>query len=249
MQTNQITIIMKKIVLFLFVPALVLSSCGYIGGKKVRGNGNWKTTERNFSSFNKIEVRGAIDVFITQGDFKPVKIETDENLQEYVEIREEGNTLIIETKSGYNLDPTQDMKVHVTAPVYKEIQASGACDIVSESKINNAEAISFGVSGAGEIKVELSAPKVDVDLTGAGSVIMAGETKDFSLELSGAGHAKCFDLKTENTDVSISGAGDAEVFASVNLTGSISGAGSIKYKGGAKHSVSTSGAGSVSKVD
>jgi len=143
---------MKKIVLFLFVPALMLSSCGYIGGKKVRGNGNWKTTERNFSSFNKIEVRGAIDVFITQGDFKPVKIETDENLQEYVEIREEGNTLIIETKSGYNLDPTQDMKVHVTAPVYKEIQASGACDIVSESKINNAEAISFGVSGAGEIR-------------------------------------------------------------------------------------------------
>jgi len=240
---------MKKIVLFLFVPALMLSSCGYIGGKKVRGNGNWKTTERNFSSFNKIEVRGAIDVFITQGDFKPVKIETDENLQEYVEIREEGNTLIIETKSGYNLDPTQDMKVHVTAPVYKEIQASGACDIVSESKINNAEAISFGVSGAGEIKVELSAPKVDVDLTGAGSVTMVGETKDFSLELSGAGNAKCFDLKTENTDVSISGAGDAEVFASVNLTGSISGAGSIKYKGGAKHSVSTSGAGSVSKVD
>lgn len=240
---------MKKIVLFLIVPALILSSCGYIGGKKVRGNGNWTTTERSYSSFDKIEVNGGIDVYITQGDFKPVKIETDENLQEFVEIRQVGNTLIIESKSGYNLDPTQEMKVHVTAPVYKEIQATGACDIVSESKINSAEPMSFGVSGAGEIKVDVSAPKVDVDITGAGEVNMVGETKDFNLSLSGAGNAKCFDLKTENTDVSISGAGEAEVFASVNLTGSISGAGSIKYRGGAKHSVSTTGAGSVSKVD
>jgi hypothetical protein len=240
---------MKKIVLFLFVPALVLSSCGYFGGKKMRGDGNWTTKERSYSSFDKIEVRGGIDVYITQGDFKPIKIETDENLQEFVEISQVGNTLIIETKSGYDLDPTQDMKVRVTAPVYKEIQASGACDIISENKINSAEAIIFGVSGAGEIKIELSAPKVDVGISGAGSVSMVGETKDFNLELSGAGNAKCFDFKTETTDISISGAGEAEVFASVNLTGSISGAGSIKYKGGAKHSVSTSGAGSVSKVD
>ncbi len=240
---------MKKIALLLFVPALILSSCGYIGGKKVRGNGKWVTDKRSFSSFDKIEVHGAIDVYISQGDFKPVEVETDENLQEYIELKQVGNTLIIETKSGYNVDPTQEMKVHVTAPVYKEIQATGACDIVSESKINSVEPISFGVSGAGEIKVELSAPKVDVDITGAGSVKMIGETKDFSLELSGAGEAKCFDLKTENTDISISGAGEAEVFASVNLTGSISGAGSIKYKGGAKHSVSTTGAGNVSKVD
>ena len=240
---------MKKIVLFLFVPALILSSCGYIGDKEVRGNGKMTSTERSYSSFDKIEVHGGIDVYIAQGDFKPVRIVTDENLLEFVEIRQVGNTLIIESKSGYDLEPTDDVQVHITAPVYKEIQASGACDIISETKINSAEAITFGVSGAGEIKVELSAPKVDVDLTGAGSVNMVGETKDFNLEISGAGNAKCFDLKTESTDVSISGAGEAEVFASVNLTGSISGAGSIRYKGGAKHSVSTSGAGSVSKAD
>ncbi|MBC7850230.1 MAG: DUF2807 domain-containing protein, partial [Chitinophagaceae bacterium] len=156
---------------------------------------------------------------------------------------------VIETKSGYNIDASQELKVHVTAPAFKEIEASGACNIISEAKINNAGPIALRVSGAGEIKMDLSAPRVDADLSGAGNVSINGETKEFNLGLSGAGEAKCYNLKSETTRVDISGAGTAEVFASVALTGSISGAGTINYKGGGSSNVSTSGAASVNKAD
>ncbi|MCP2936704.1 DUF2807 domain-containing protein, partial [Salmonella enterica subsp. enterica serovar Typhimurium] len=65
-----------------------------------------------------------------------------------------------------------------------------------------------------------------------------------------ASDAKCFDLKSENTKVEISGAGDAEVFASVQLDARVSGAGSVKYKGNAASvNQKVSGAGSVKKVE
>lgn len=240
---------MKKIFFFSIVISLFLTSCGNIGGKRVKGNGNWKTEERAVSSFDRVEVHGAIDIYIIQGTVQPVKIEADENLQKYIEVNVSGSSLVIRNRSGYNLRPTGQMKIYVTAPSYKSIDVSGACNIYGESKINNPEDISMSVSGAGEIKMELDAPRVKVDISGAGSVKLEGETKDFDLELSGAGDAKCFDLKSENTSVRISGAGDADVFASVKLTGRISGAGSVKYKGNAVADVKKSGAGSVKKVD
>lgn len=240
---------MKKTFFSCIAFFVLISSCGYIGGKRVKGNGNWKTEERTVSSFNEVEVHGAIDVYVSQGPAKPVRIEADENLMDYIEVYVSGNSLVVKNKPGFNLKPTGEMKVYVSAPAYRNIEVSGACNIYSEGKINNPDDLSIGVSGAGEIKMQLNAPKVSIDISGAGSVRLEGETKDFDLGLSGAGDAKCFDLKSENAHVSISGAGSAEIFASVKVSGSISGAGSIKYKGNATSDVSKSGAGSVTKVD
>jgi hypothetical protein len=241
---------MKKFAFLLMAVAIMAGSCGYIGGKRVRGNGNWKTEERSVSSFDAVEAHGAIDVYVSQGTSSSVKIEADENLQNYIEVFVSGSKLVVRNKSGYNLKPTNDMRVHVTAPLYKKIDVSGACDIVGQTKLTNAEPIELEVSGAGKIEMDINAPKVGVRMSGAGNVKLSGETKDFDVDLSGASDAKCFDLKSENTKVEISGAGDAEVFASVQLDARVSGAGSVKYKGNAASvNQKVSGAGSVKKVE
>jgi hypothetical protein len=50
--------------------------------------------------------------------------------------------------------------------------------------------------------------------------------------------------------VHISGAGDAEVFASVKLDAHVTGAGDIRYKGNPPQVIhNTSGAGSIQKAD
>jgi hypothetical protein len=241
---------MKKFSFLLLSIALLASSCGFIGGKRIRGNGNWKTADHSVGSFDAVEVHGAMDVYVSQGPAGPVKIETDENLQEYVEVFVSGSKLVIRTKSGVNLRPTNDMKVYVTAPLYRKIDVSGACDIIGQSKLNNSEPLQLEVSGAGEIRMEVNAPKVEVDLSGSGAVHLAGETREFDVDLSGAADAKCFDLKSESTRVEISGAGDAEVYASVQLNAKVSGAGSVRYKGNASTvNQSVSGAGSVKKAE
>jgi hypothetical protein len=227
-----------------------LGSCRHFMGKKVRGNGNIKTEERPVSSFKNVDVSGAAKVMVSQGDRPSVKIEGDENLLQYMEVNQEGDKIVVRERQGFNLQPTGDLRVYVTAPVFNRIDASGACDIIGQTKISNPENMEMHVSGAGDIKMEVDAPRLTSTVSGSGSIYLKGQTKEVNLELTGAGHAHCYDLLAENTRVDISGAGSAEVYASVKLQADVSGAGNVSYKGNATNvDQHVSGAGSVHKVD
>lgn len=239
---------MKKIFVFALISSWLFVSCRFGGDNRVQGNGNIETEDRAVSSFTKLEVRGDIKVNVSQGDTEKVQIEADENLIDYIEIKQEGELLIIKTRDDFNLNATGDMRVSVTSPQFKSIHVSGACDIIGQTKIVSSEKLDLRVSGAGDIKMEVDAPSLEVDISGAGTVNLKGQTKDFDLGLSGAANAHCFDLLSENTKVGISGAGDAEVYASVKLDARVSGAGVVSYKGDATDvKKNISGAGTVNK--
>jgi len=241
---------MRKYIWLLLVLPIAVTSCRFMTGRRVRGNGNIKTEDHSVSTFKNVEVRGAINVYVSQGDIKPVKIEGDENLLQYVEVIQEGDRLIIRERPGFNLDPSGEMRVHVTAPVYNTIEVSGASDIIGETKINNHEDLELHASGAGNIKMDVDAPKLKAEISGSGSIDLKGQTKEVEIGLSGAGHAHCYDLLSENTSVVISGAGSAEVYASMKLDATGSGAGSVSYKGNASSvNQHVSGVGSVNKVN
>jgi hypothetical protein len=240
---------MKRIIIFSLLVSMIFISCSLIGGKRIRGNGNVKTETRATGQFSSVNVSGNIDVYVRQDAVSSVKIETDENLLEHMEIKVDGGTLEIQEEKGYNLRPSRSIKVFVSGPSFKRFEASGACDIYSENQINSAEPIAINLSGACNVKMDLKTPKVGVDLSGAGTITLKGETKDFTVDGSGSTDVKCFELMSENTDIKMSGAGDAEVFASVKLDVHVSGAADVKYKGNATVSQSVSGAGSVKKVE
>jgi hypothetical protein len=240
---------MKRYVIFSILFSMLFISCRYIGGKRVRGNGKITTQSRAITAFTGVDVSGNIDIYVRQDSVVSVKIETDENLLEYVQITVSGGTLDIQSEKGFNLRPSKSIKVYVSGPSFKHFEASGACDIYSENQISSSEPVTINLSGACNVKMELKTPKVGVDLSGAGTVTLKGETKDFSVDGSGSTDVNCFGLMTENTDIEMSGAGDAEVFASVNLKVHVSGAADVKYKGNATVSQEVSGAGSVKKVE
>jgi hypothetical protein len=229
---------------------LVLGSCRHFMGKRVRGNGTIRTEQRPVQNFKQVEVGGAAKVMVSQGDQPSVKIEADDNLLQYIEVFQEGDKIHVRNKKGYNLQPTDDIKVYVTSATYSRISASGACDILGQNKISNSEDLHLEVSGAGDIKMEVDAPKLSAEVSGSGSVRLKGQTKEVELDLTGAAHAYCYDLLAENTTVEISGAGSAEVYASVKLDATVSGAGNVSYKGNAADvNQHVSGAGNVKKVN
>ena len=242
---------MRKLLwLAIALPLVIGTSCRHIFGKTVRGNGHTTTEDRSVSSFKNVSVSGAAKVYVSQGDKHAVKLEGDENLLKYIEVVNEGDVVKVRTKPGYNLDPTEDLKVYVTAPVYNNIEASGACDIIGQTKIINPEDLRLDVTGAGKINMEVNAPRLKAEVSGSGTINLKGETKDVDLDLTGAGHAHCYELMAENTKVDISGAGSAEVYASVKLDAEVSGAGHVSYKGNANEvHQNVTGAGSVSRVN
>jgi hypothetical protein len=240
---------MKKIALFSLVIFVFASGCREMAGRRVKGSGHIITENRTATGFNSIDVSGAIDVYVKQDSATSVKIEADDNILEYIEVRTEGSTLEIYTENNIRLRPTNKIKVYISNPQYKEIQVSGASSVLCENEITSTDALEVSLSGASAGKLELNAPKVSVDLTGASNASVKGKTKDFEGSASGASEIRGFDLLSENADVDASGASHIEIYASVKIDGQASGASSVNYKGNAQSSVEKSGASSVNKKD
>ena len=240
---------MRNIILVALSSLLLFSSCREIFAKRIRGNGNVVSQTRDLGDFTSVRVSGSIDIYASQDSTASVKVETDENLQQYVEVSNDGGTLRIHTKKGFNTRPTKGIKVYVSSATYKSFDASGSCDLYSQDQITSTDALDFHASGRCKITMDVNAPKVTVRVSGACDVILKGETKDFSVDGSGSTDIRCFDLKAENVTVDLSGSGDAEVYASSTLKGSASGSADIKYKGNGQTSIKTSGAVSIKKAD
>lgn len=227
---------------------LAFSSCNFFDGKRIKGDGNVITETRSVGNFDGIEVSGAFDIYITQDNSYTVKVETDDNLQGYVITEVQGNELRIRPENHVNLRPTR-MKIYVSAPVFKSLEASGACNIYSQNKLSSSEKMDIELSGSSDVVLDINAPEVEASLSGAGSVELKGETKELNIDGSGSSDIRCFDMKADNVSIDISGAGSAEVFANTKLDVEVSGSGDIKYKGSPSVQQRISGAGSVKKVD
>ena len=240
---------MKRLIILSFLFSSLFISCRHITGKRISGNGNIITRARPVGSFNGVNVSGGIDVYIKQDSVTALKIEADENLQEYVHVTVDENILEIKEENGYDLQSAKGIKVFVSGPLFRHVEASGACNIYSQNQLISPDPVSIDLSGASNIKMELKAPKIGVDLSGAGTITLKGEAKDFSVVGSGSTHVKCFDLSAQNTDIELSGAGNAELFASEKLNVHVYGAADVRYKGNATLSQEVSGAGSVKKAD
>jgi len=216
-------------------------------GERIRGNGHITSRQENVGSFNSIDVGGAIDVQIKQDPSQSVKIETDENLMEFVEVFTEGNKLVIRTRHGFNLDPSRDVIVYVSAPDFKNIGVSGASKILGENAISVNDQLGLNASGASKIMLELSGGNVIGDISGASSLNLKGQVSKFDMQASGASHVKAYDLVAEDAIFDCSGASSAEITANRNLRVDASGASHIRYKGNASVNSNTSGASSVHK--
>jgi hypothetical protein len=237
-----------RIIYFALLPVLMLlGSCRYFGGEWVSGNGKIINRQKDVGSFSNVEVHGSVDVQVRQDSSNLVRIETDENIFQYLDVYKDGNTLVIRPMEGYNLHPKQ-LVAYISSPVFRKISVSGDCDITSQGQISGQEELELKVSGSGDIAMQVSLPKVHSTISGSGGLTLKGQATEFDVRVSGSGDVNCFDLATDNTDVQISGSADAEVNASKQLNVRVSGAGNVEYKGNPAVSQKISGAGSVKKV-
>ncbi len=74
---------------------LISISCNNVFQQRIKGNGNIITQTRSVSSAEKIKCAGSYDVELTQGSPLSVKIEADENLQQYIVTDNDGDALSI----------------------------------------------------------------------------------------------------------------------------------------------------------
>ncbi len=211
----------------------------------VKGEGEIKTEKRSLESFNKIDFRGKGQVALITGDKYAVRVETHENLLPLIETNVENGRLKI--TFAKRLRSKNKIRFYITAPEYNEIYVSGGVEIKSAGRLVSEE-LELDFSGASEGILELETSKLETSISGAGEMTFSGSADYHKITISGAGKIKALDLKTEITQLKISGAGDAEIHATEELKVKISGAGDVVYKGDPEIEKRISGAGSIKKL-
>ncbi len=229
----------------LLATALMLQSCVY-DVNAIKGNKNIVTVENNLAPFESLKISGIFKVHLTEGSSPYIKIETDENIQEYITVEVRNNTLYLGMDKG-SYDPSR-LEVYITANPLKKIDISGAASLTSET-ILTGETLMIITSGASNADIEIQSEKLKTRVSGAGKINIRGETSQHDIQISGVASINCRELYTEKTKLSISGAGSARVHATESLDATVSGVGSVRYSGDPENvRTSTSGAGSIKPV-
>ena len=197
---------MKKIKLIGALSLLVIfsTSCDWKG---IRGNGNIKTESRPVTAFTRIDAGGFYKLEWRPGA-PSFSLTTDENLLSHIETSVSGDVLKIEMHDS--IAPTHGIKIAITSPSLAGASLSGAVEF-------NAAPIS-GATFA-------------LETSGAAQVSLAGKVNRLLASLTGASKLKAADLPADDVELSVTGAGKADVTASNLLRASITGAGKVSYGG------------------
>ena len=239
---------MKKLLhaISLILLTLALFSCD---GRRIKGSGHVSTANQKLGNYNKIEVKGSMDVYFTQGPEQDAVIEADDNILPYIELVQEDDKLIIRQKNHISLSYHNEIKIRLQAPNVKSFALSGSGNIKLINTVENQESVWLGVSGSGNVEGVVDAPEVNANISGSGDITVSGQTRDLELNIAGSGNFNGKSLMAENANINIAGSGDAEVHASVKLEGKIVGSGDIDYLGNPQVSSKVMGSGEIRKKD
>jgi hypothetical protein len=229
----------------MLIPFFVICGCYWEMPESVSGNGDVITRERDIPEFNGISVSAGIDVYITQAGEENVKVATDENLLDVV--KTEVKDGILKIYASKNIRRAASKKVYVDYVNLNKIKVSSAGDLKGENTLNT-DNLEIGLSSAGDLKLDVIAQKIYIDISSSGNGNLSGKTDYLKASLSSAGDLNAFDLEARVGDISVSSAGDARVFITEEASFSCSSAGDIVYRGDPRiNQMSTSSAGSIRK--
>jgi Putative auto-transporter adhesin, head GIN domain len=215
---------MKKVTIVFLAGCVVLAAgCRWVG---IRGNGHIKTDQRTISSFANIDAGGAFQIEWKSGA-PALSITTDENLLPYIDNQISGETLHLHTRE--QIWPTHGIKVVISTPTRTGARISGAVKLTAN---------------------QLSDPRFALESTGAAEVTLEGNIDELLANMTGASELHAGGLQTKTTEISTTGAADAEIAVSETLKVAITGAGKVSYSGSPKTiEKHISGAGSIRHKD
>jgi hypothetical protein len=234
----------SRILLLSLVLALILSSCNI---HVTTGSGNVISESKPVSNFTQISLNGIGELLITQGENEALQIEAEDNVLPIIEIKVENQVLSINFNNKDwqdNVIPTKPIKFYVTVKDLSRINLSGTASISAGSlNLSNLEIIS---SGAGSIKIRnLSADRLTINMSGVGGSDLNGKVTEQLIYISGTGVYNGEDLESSKANVTVTGAGNAVIWATESLDVVISGAGNVDYYDEPHVTQSISGVGNI----
>lgn len=213
--------------------------------RTVHGNGNVVKEERSAGSFSGVKASTGIDVYLSQGEKMSIVVEADENLHEYIQTVVSNGVLKI--YSDVNIRDAEMKRVYVTMKEIVSVSSTSAGDVFGETPVRT-DNLKLSASSAGDIKLEVYAENIDLNVSSSGDITLSGEADRLDADLSSAGDLNAYNFKVREARISVSSAGDADIYVTERLTAHASSAGDVNYKGDPEYiDAHSSSAGGVHK--
>jgi hypothetical protein len=209
--------------------------------------------EREVSDFNRINLRGYGELFITQGEGESLTVQADEDVLPTIKTSVVAGELRIDmitdwvekitsffTKGIYS----QRISFDLTVKELTNLEIIGAARV----KVTGLQSEEFAVKlgGAADITIDsLKTERLKAELPGAGMLKITGETTDQSVIVSGAGNYEAPHLESQRADIQLTGLGKATVWVAEELEATLIGLGSIEYYGHPRVNKTIQGLGTV----
>ena len=217
----------KRILLLACFISIILFSCT----PEIAGSGSIITqTYTPFSNFTKVSVDADIDVTVTYGLQKSVKVTGYSNLMDHFKISASGGVLRIGMKTEYTYT-NMNLTAIVVMPSITQLTVTNAGNI-SIDTFPTTPNLTLVAEGSGNISAltALRIGSLTTNISSTGSIDISGTVNDENVEISGSGNFNAYSLRSSNCTVNSMSSGNSYVNARVLLTALISGSGNVYYK-------------------
>jgi len=194
------------------------------------GSGKVITKEFTVADFSSVEASHTFLLDIVKGDAYSTKITVDDNLMPEVTVLKEGPVLRIGLTGKNKSYQNALWKVAIIMPNLDGIKLSGAGQATLK-KFDSAKVFTASIDGVGKLAGEIKADKVNLTVSGAGTVKLTGSAKAGTINTSGASNLDLKDFLFGNAEVRLSGASRALLNVQDNLNCDANGASQITYRG------------------
>lgn len=254
---------------------LSLSSCKNVtsvtvgNGPAIEGNGVVITENRNLrDNFYKVTAQGIVNVHLTKGNSKEIKIQAEENLMDLIVTEVKNGNLLLAIKG--NLKTTKPINIYLDYQDLNEVTSSGSTNVyvaspLSEDSIKlsssgasnislaaiNANQLFVKTSGSSNIKINslIRTNNADLESTGASNITASSiETESLLSSTTGSSKISIKNILTEDTKFKASGASTINIEGKTNsLVAQVSGSSNLNAKSLTSNTASlqSSGASSV----
>jgi len=237
-------IINSTLFILLAIIFLMLTTTGCVR-ERVEGNYDQATDTRSTGLFSEVESNSDIHVNIVPDLVSRVIVEAESNIIPLVYTNNDGTTLRIGFRNGYNIREHYMVKVTVYTPELTSISLSGSGNI--ESGLFNVPQAELMVSGSGNIYSQFNAAQLNASVTGSGTLSVKGAAGNSHLNVSGSGRIDALELVQTICYAGVSGSGSIKTHVLERLEATVSGSGSIYYLGDPVLSTHITGSGFVRK--
>ncbi len=210
------------------------------------GEGEPVSNVRETGKFDKLVLNMNAIVRVTDTTVHSCVVIAQENVQEAIITRLDGNTLVITSKGTLITDKPVEILISLSQAAAFEVNGSG--EVTGLNTIKNEE-VDFEVNGSGKLLLDVVAVKITGAVSGSGVVNLSGSTNELNVEINGSGTVDAQKLSALSSKTRISGSGDVKLLVEESLEASVSGSGVVSYRGNAVVKKKLSGSGEVIKLD